>query len=306
MPFTVEDFEDLLRLLYERPEWQERLRRVILPPELFELPRIAQELAEANRAERERVALLASEQQATRQELREGFAQTGQRLDRIDGQLGGVGGRLDGVGGRLGGVEGRLDRVETELADFRVETNARFDQVDARFDQVDARFDRTDGRIQQLSTDLGTFKGIGMEDRFLRRIPQFRHLVSEPVALTAAEIATLLDGEVAAGRLTPGEARQVERSDLVLRSTVPGVSQHLVLEVSWLVDERDVRRAYDRAALLRTAGYDVLGAVAGTRIQPDAVALADRLGVARMIDEELDALADGESSGDDGTPQSRA
>ena len=36
MPFTVEDFEDLLRLLYERPEWQERLRRVILPPELFD------------------------------------------------------------------------------------------------------------------------------------------------------------------------------------------------------------------------------------------------------------------------------
>ena len=56
MSFTVDDFEDLLRLLYERPEWQERLRRAILPPELFELPRLAQELADANRAERERIA----------------------------------------------------------------------------------------------------------------------------------------------------------------------------------------------------------------------------------------------------------
>jgi hypothetical protein len=162
MPFTVEDFEDLLRLLYERPEWQERLRRVILPPELFELPRIAQELADANRAERERVAGLEAEQQATRQELREGFAQTGERLDRVEG--------------RLGGVEGRLGRVESDLEAFRAETNERFDRIDTRFD-------RTDGRIQQLSTDLARSKGIGIEDRFLRRVPQFRHFVPQPVAL---------------------------------------------------------------------------------------------------------------------------
>src|SRR5215218_452415 len=99
MAFTVGDFEDLLRLLYERPEWQDRLRRVILPPELFELPRLAQELAEANRAERERVARLEGEQQATRREVRDGFAQTGERLGRVEG--------------RLEGVEGRLTNVET-------------------------------------------------------------------------------------------------------------------------------------------------------------------------------------------------
>ena len=56
MSFTVEDFEDLLRLLYERPEWQERLRRAIMPPELFRLPALVEELAEINRVERERVA----------------------------------------------------------------------------------------------------------------------------------------------------------------------------------------------------------------------------------------------------------
>ena len=81
------------------------------------MPRIAQELADANRAERERVARLEAEQQATRQELREGFAQTGERLDRVDGRLGGIEGRLDGVEGRLGGVESGLTelRAETDL-----------------------------------------------------------------------------------------------------------------------------------------------------------------------------------------------
>jgi hypothetical protein len=282
MSFTVDDFEDLLRLLYERPEWQERLRRVILPPELFELPRLAQELADVNRAERERIARLEAEQQATRQEVREGFEQTGKRLDRLDG-------RVERLDTRVAGVEGRVERVETDLAAFRVDVDERFDGVDKRFDGVDKRFDRLDGRIQQLSTDLGTFKGIGMEERLRRRIPQFRHLVPEPVDLTPAEVAALLDGEVAAGRLAAGEARQVERSDLILRSSTSRESPYLLLEVSWLVDERDVRRAHDRAALLRKAGYDARAAVAGIRIQPDAVALAGRLGVERMIDEEDEA-----------------
>lgn len=105
MPFTVEDFEDLLRLLYERPEWRTRLRELILPPELLELPRIAQELAESNRVERERVARLEAEQHATRQEIHEGFAQTGEHLGR----------------------------VETELATFRAETPERFEQTDIVF-----------------------------------------------------------------------------------------------------------------------------------------------------------------------------
>lgn len=267
MPFTVEDFEDLLRLLYERPEWQERLRRVILPPELFELPRIAQELADANRAERERVAGLEAAQQATRLELREGFAQTGERLDRVEG--------------RLDGVEGRLGNVETELAAFRVEATGRLDGIDGRFD-------RTDAQLLRMSGDLGTLKGGDMEARVLKRIVQFRHLIRWPVAMTAEQVAVMMDDDIASGRLSRGEARQVERSDVIARSDESGTSQYLVLEISWLVQVSDVRRAHDRAVLLRKAGKAALAAVAGTQIEADAAALAERLSVARMIDEELD------------------
>jgi hypothetical protein len=38
MAFTVEDFEDMLRILEQNPEWQERMRRAILSRELLELP----------------------------------------------------------------------------------------------------------------------------------------------------------------------------------------------------------------------------------------------------------------------------
>ena len=46
MPFTVDDFEDLGRLLRERPEWQEQLRALVLTRELLDLPALVHQLAE--------------------------------------------------------------------------------------------------------------------------------------------------------------------------------------------------------------------------------------------------------------------
>ncbi|MER3449647.1 MAG: hypothetical protein C4315_07750, partial [Chloroflexota bacterium] len=38
MPFTVEDFRDLIKLLEAHPEWRAELRRMILTEELLLLP----------------------------------------------------------------------------------------------------------------------------------------------------------------------------------------------------------------------------------------------------------------------------
>jgi hypothetical protein len=109
------------------------------------------------------------------------------------------------------------------------------------------------------------------------------------VALSTDEVARFLDNEVAAGRLVQGESRRIERADLILRSAAPQTTAFLVVEVSWLVEERDVRRALDRASLLRKAGYEAGAAVAGQRIEAGARLLADRLGVGRVIDDEREA-----------------
>ncbi|MCS7173099.1 MAG: hypothetical protein N0A24_06845 [Armatimonadetes bacterium] len=63
MPFTVKDFQDLLKLLRERPEWREELRRVLLTDELLELPRVVRELGE------EAVARLAEAQLRTEERV---------------------------------------------------------------------------------------------------------------------------------------------------------------------------------------------------------------------------------------------
>ena len=46
MGFTVGDFQDLVRLLEERPEWRAELRRFVLSDDLLELPAVVRQLAE--------------------------------------------------------------------------------------------------------------------------------------------------------------------------------------------------------------------------------------------------------------------
>jgi hypothetical protein len=49
MPFTVEEFRDLIRLLEQQPEWREDLRRLLLTQELLDLPNVMRDLAASQR-----------------------------------------------------------------------------------------------------------------------------------------------------------------------------------------------------------------------------------------------------------------
>ena len=69
MPFELRDFQDLVRLLREHPDWREELRALLLTQELLTLPSLVRELGEtvARLADRmdqlsETVAQLAEEQ----------------------------------------------------------------------------------------------------------------------------------------------------------------------------------------------------------------------------------------------------
>jgi hypothetical protein len=63
MSFTVDDFQDLLRLLADHPEWQAELRRHVLTDELLGLPAVVRQLAE-------RVDRLAEAQEQTAGQLK--------------------------------------------------------------------------------------------------------------------------------------------------------------------------------------------------------------------------------------------
>jgi hypothetical protein len=95
--FTVGDFEDLRKLLEQRPEWQAELRRLILSDDFLALPGIVRDLAEAQRRTEDALRELADVQRQTET--------------------------------RLGSVETRLGRVEDRLAEMIVEQQWARDQL---------------------------------------------------------------------------------------------------------------------------------------------------------------------------------
>lgn len=250
MAFTVDDFEDLVRLLEQRPEWRARLRELLLPRELLELPELVRDLR----------ALIATVQQ---------------QLTRVET--------------RIEAVEVRVGAVETGLAEFRRDVDRRFEQVDERFNQVDRRFDQVESRLDTIVEDVGWFrhtavrrdtdiaelKGRDLERHYRDRAHMFDHLIPSPVPLSSTELVTWLRAQVQAGRLNPAEYHRIRRVDIVFRGGDPADPEYLAIEVAWVVDASDVQRAVQRAALLRKTGVRAGAAVAGRRIEPEAAALAE-------------------------------
>jgi hypothetical protein len=73
MAFTVEEFQDLIRLLQERPEWRADLRRLVLTDELLALPELVRELVQAQQRTEGRVGRLEESVESLRAETERRF-----------------------------------------------------------------------------------------------------------------------------------------------------------------------------------------------------------------------------------------
>jgi hypothetical protein len=66
---TVQDFDDLVRLLEEHPEWRAELRRLVFTDDVLALPQIVRELAEAQLRTEERLRALVERQDRAEERL---------------------------------------------------------------------------------------------------------------------------------------------------------------------------------------------------------------------------------------------
>jgi len=262
MAFTVADFQDLLRLLHEHPEWRMQLWAVLAGEELLRLPgefrafreetdrrfgeltEAVRQLAEAQRRTEERVARL--EEAVTA--LAEAQRRTEERVARLEEAV-----------TALADVQ---RRHYEEFAAYRAET-------DRRFAELAEAVRRLAMRIEDVA---GQLRGRTYEDHYRSYLRRYRRLVAEPRVLSPAEREELLRAAEAAGRITPEEADDLDEADVVVR----GREAFLVVEVSATVHPADVERAAARAAALRKAlpGVEVLAVVAGPEIHPDAARMA--------------------------------
>ncbi len=206
--FTVQDFRDLMDVLYQHPEWREELRRVVLTDQLLGLPDLVQQLAEAQwhaearlarleetvaqlaEAQREteaQVAQLAVAQRETEARLarlEETVAQLLEAHQRAEARLA----RLEETVAQLleahQQAEARLARLEetvAQLAEAQRETEAQVAQLAVAQREAEARLARleeTAAQLQQTVWELSLAVG-RLSDRVETLVDVQKHMLED-------------------------------------------------------------------------------------------------------------------------------
>lgn len=255
-------WEDLLRLLEERPDWLARVRQVVLTPDLVSLPEAIRDLAEIQRQTTLQIQELREFQRETSAQIRE--LVEAQRQHEA----------------RLTRVEERLDRLEAtvqDLVEAQRQTNLQIQELREAIQRITSQITdlvevtRNLARgLERLEGTVGDIKGDLLEIRYRERpYAYFGYLLKDVQAVPLRTIEKELES-----RLTEEELFDVFRLDLLLRGRVRSHPERpevwLVVEVSSVVDKGDVERAGRRAASLRKAGFRAIPVAAGVAIGEEA------------------------------------
>ncbi|MCX2728182.1 hypothetical protein OO015_11840 [Thermomicrobium sp. 4228-Ro] len=361
MAFTVQDFEDLVRLLELHPEWRAQLRRLLLTEELLTVPerlarveqllveqgeqlrelrRIAeehtrqlqehtQELRELRRIAEEHTRQLQEHTQELRelrriaeehtrqlqehtQELRElrriaeehtrqlqEHTQELRELRRIaeehTRQLQEHSQQLRELRRTAEEHTRQLQEHTKELQELRriVEEHTRqllaltrevgelreaVRVLEERLDRLSQRVDAALGQVFELRAQQRLSSWLGRLVRGMRVRPPGEWEQEFRGRLGDEAFDRLLDADLLVrGRLRTDDAREV----------------WLVVEVSWVIDLRDVDRVLEWATLLRAAGLTAVPVVLGSRLTDEARLLAQRDGVLVVEADEQSVRSEG-------------
>ena len=287
---TINTFEDLLQALEQNPTLREAMRRHIMTEEVMQLP------ARVFRLE-ELVARIATQLEELTNVLTRFTEQTNQRLDKVETDV-----------TELKEGQARLEtgqaRLETDVAGLK-EGQARLEEGYARLETRTERLEAGQARLEtdvtelkegqarletgqiRMSGQLSHLLGLDYEShvarlahRWLQRHFQITQTDTLWVSATSEkqELSAILNQAMESGAISFDEVEDMERTDIVIRGSDPdGNPVHVVIEASLTVQESDIRRAADRAAILEKAvGGPTLAVVIGESISPTDQELADR------------------------------
>jgi hypothetical protein len=314
MAFTVEDFEDMLRILERNPEWQERMRRAILSRELLELPErllaLVQQLIESDARNSAQIAELTRTVQrhdeaiATliqtvqrhneillrHDELIAELIQTVQRHDALIAELIQT---VQRQGEQIAELTRTVQRHDALIAEL-IQTVQRHDEQIAELVQVVRELAeaqrRTEARLERLENRLEGEIGRQSGERYEREV-----VASAPVFFYGGQGGGLGNSMVQDQLrqwLQPLFEQGVEISNLANPFRADIIwwkgDRVMVVEVGIKVSRDDVNRAAARAELLRRAGVNATPAVIGEEWGlPDVQALAQQEGVEWFVGDGL-------------------
>jgi len=226
---TVNDLQDLIRLLDEHPEWKAELRQRLIEGDVQRIEALLVELAEGRRLDSERLRVI--------EEL---VKQNTEQIKQNSEQISQIAELLVALERRTGAVEDRANRA----------------------------------------------LGMAFEAQYRDRpYSYFGSVLRKARTVRLDDLPGLLDA-YDDGRITPEQWKALGRLDALITG-IPHAERTrqvvVALEASITVDEHDVQRAAAGARILRDAGLDAIGAVAGESIREALRLLAEQDGVAVLI-----------------------
>ncbi len=307
MPFTVRDFQGLIRALERRAEWKAELRRMLLTEELLALPEVVRalsqevrELAAGQARLTEQVRELAADQASLTRQVRE-LAADQASLTRQVRELAAGQARLTEQVRELAAGQASLTEQVRELAAGHASLTEQVRELAAGHASLTEQVRELTSDVRALvaaqrRTDdrLGRLEGSDLERRYRERASGFFQQVLTRVRLVDhQELGLLLDDAVEAGAITPQDKGEILLADVIVRGRRDQRDTYALAEVSVVVDVEDVRRAADRARLLeRAVGAPVLAVVAGRQATQEAARDARAAGVWSLLNGRADGAAD--------------
>ncbi len=254
--FTVSDIQDLLRLLREKPEWGEELRRAVLTEELLGLPALVREIASEVRALAD--AQLRAEERLGRLEaaveaLAEAQRRAEERLGRLEEaqvraeeRLARLEAAVEALAEAQRRAEERLGRLE--MAQLRTDERlARLEEAQVRAEERLARLEEAQLRAEERLARLEEAQ-VRTEER-LARLEEAVEALAEAQRRTEEELRELVK-----------QVRQIrETQDRFAQIIGPTVEGRMVASIlGWLA-----QRGYRLLGPIASVPLDGVGEVDG-------------------------------------------
>ena len=215
MPFTVEDFRDLVQLLEERPQWRAEIRRLVLSDEYLAVPeQIAELQRQTVELQRETTELgrkseqLRLEVAELRRDMERRFNDVDEKIDRLQGDVGQLQGDMGQLRGDVAQLKGNdLERRYRERAYSyfgRLIHKSRIIKPQKLYEMLDEAIER--GVLSQRDRDQ-----VGSADLVMRG----RWIADGRQVMVLAEISALVD--------LNDVQRAVDRAALLAKTGMPVV-----------------------------------------------------------------------------------
>lgn len=259
----IKTFKDIIRILREKPEWMEELRRLVLTEEILDFPKNFERFEEKE------------------------FKPLKEKTDKIEKDVGVL---KEDVGVLKEDVKVLKEDVNVLKEDVKIlKEDVEVLKEDVKVLKEDVKILKEEvfilkGDVKKMKDDISELKGDNLERRAQEKAPAFfGKLIKKCRVIKIEDLQVSLDEAEEKGIIKEEERDKAVLIDLVVSGNLKEGSKEKVLlavEVSYKIDEDDVFKAEERAKIIeKVYKIKTIGVVLGKEISEKAKIAASELAV---------------------------